>query len=147
MSASVGLLFLASSAAAAMICPGWQYPHSGTSPSRHAIWSGCWALGEIPSIVVTSFPAAWLTGCTHERTALPFTCTVHAPHCAKPWTQSAAIPATMLRREIFLLSIDHTPVSRVERFNMGFAEQRRGLRRNHKLDHGTRGLRLFRLRR
>src|SRR5213592_452817 len=84
MSASVGLLFLASSAAAAMICPGWQYPHSGTSPSRHAIWSGCCALGESPSIVVTSFPAAWLTGCTHERTALPFTCTVHAPHCAIP---------------------------------------------------------------
>src|SRR3989442_6457572 len=84
MSASVGLLFLASSAAAAMICPGWQYPHSGTSPARHAIWSGCCALGESPSIVVTSFPAAWLTGCTHERTALPFTCTVHAPHCAIP---------------------------------------------------------------
>src|ERR1041384_3346860 len=84
MSASVGLLFLASSAAAAMICPGWQYPHSGTSPSRHAICNGCCALGERPSIVFTSFPAAWLTGCEQERTALPFTCTVHAPHSPIP---------------------------------------------------------------
>src|SRR5262245_45643011 len=84
MSASVGLLFLASSAAAAMICPGWQYPHSGTSPSRHAICSGCCALGESPSIVVRSFPAAWLTGCEHERTALPFTCTVHDQHSPIP---------------------------------------------------------------
>src|SRR5207245_8678123 len=84
MSASVGLLFSAISSALSMLCPGWQYPHSGTSPSRHAIWSGCCALGESPSIVVTSFPAAWLTGCTHERTALPFTCTVHDPHSAIP---------------------------------------------------------------
>ena len=37
----------------------------------------------------------------------------------------------MLRREIFLLPIHQTPVSRVDSFNMRFAEQRRGLRRNH----------------
>lgn len=30
------------------------------------------------------FPTAAETGVTHERTALPFKCTVHAPHCAIP---------------------------------------------------------------
>src|SRR5215467_8071552 len=84
MSASLGLLFLANRAAAAMICPGWQYPHSGTSPSRHAIWRGCCALGESLSIVVRSFPAAWPTGWEHERTAFPFKCTVHDPHSPIP---------------------------------------------------------------
>src|SRR5205809_7205307 len=84
MSASVGLLFLASSAAAAMICPGWQYPHSGTSPYRHEICSGCCAFGASTSIVVTSFLDGWLISSAHERTALPFTCTVHAPHSAIP---------------------------------------------------------------
>src|SRR2546428_10368710 len=35
-------------------------------------------------MVVTSFPATRLIGCTHERTAWPFTCTVHAPQSAIP---------------------------------------------------------------
>src|SRR5438093_12544677 len=35
-------------------------------------------------MVVTLFPTAAPTGMMQERTALPFTCTVHAPHCAMP---------------------------------------------------------------
>src|SRR5438094_8542315 len=40
MSASVGLGFLESSAAADMICPDWQYPHCGTSSSIQAFCTG-----------------------------------------------------------------------------------------------------------
>src|SRR5439155_23690227 len=42
--------------------------------------------------------------------------------------------------------LSETPVSRVEGFHVGFAEQRRGLRRNHEPDHRARGLRLLRVR-
>src|SRR5882672_6425608 len=35
-------------------------------------------------MVVTRLPTAIDTGSTHERTALPSRCTVHAPHCAAP---------------------------------------------------------------
>src|SRR5438105_14819713 len=35
-------------------------------------------------MVVTRAPFTVDSGVTHERTALPFTCTVHAPHCAMP---------------------------------------------------------------
>src|SRR5262249_13639279 len=35
-------------------------------------------------MVVICLPSAALTGITQERTALPSTCTVHAPHCAMP---------------------------------------------------------------
>ena len=35
-------------------------------------------------MVVIFWPTAALTGITHERTAAPSTCTVHAPHCAMP---------------------------------------------------------------
>src|ERR1035438_9484570 len=35
-------------------------------------------------MVVTDFPPARDTGATHERTASPLICTVHAPHCAMP---------------------------------------------------------------
>src|SRR2546427_1404944 len=35
-------------------------------------------------MVVICLPSAALTGITHERTALPSICTVHAPHIAMP---------------------------------------------------------------
>src|SRR5262249_30327740 len=35
-------------------------------------------------MVVICLPSAALTGSMQERTALPSTCTVHAPHCAMP---------------------------------------------------------------
>src|ERR1700730_11400978 len=55
ISASVGLGFFASSAAADMICPDWQYPHCGTSSSIQAFCTGCDASTESPSIVVIFF--------------------------------------------------------------------------------------------
>src|SRR5262249_7069591 len=82
MTASVGFGFFASKAATAMICPGWQYPHSGTSPSRHASCTGC--VPPSPSIVVTSCPTTWPAPVWHDRTAFPFTWTVHAPPIPTP---------------------------------------------------------------
>src|ERR1700756_2799140 len=81
---SLGLGVLASSAAAAMICPLWQYPHCGTSSAIHATCSGCWLLGERPSIVVMLLPATCETGVEHERVEAPSTCTVQAPHNPAP---------------------------------------------------------------
>src|SRR3979409_1357548 len=80
----LGLLFLASSAAACLICPEWQEPHCGTCLATHAFCSGCSPLGESPSMVVIFLPAAAETGVEHERTGLPLMCTVQAPHCAMP---------------------------------------------------------------
>ena len=80
MSSSVGLGISLSSTAALIICPDWQYPHCGTSISSQARCKGWLRSGESPSIVVTSFPAARVTGATHERTAWPSIWTVHAPH-------------------------------------------------------------------
>src|SRR2546426_1728085 len=37
-----------------------------------------------PSRVSSFAPAAWATGNVQERTGLPSTCTVQAPHCARP---------------------------------------------------------------
>src|ERR1700720_842424 len=84
MSASVGLGFFASSAAADMICPDWQYPHCGTSSSIQAFCTGCDASAESPSIVVIFFPATLETGVMQERVASPLMCTVHAPQSAMP---------------------------------------------------------------
>src|SRR6267142_2355501 len=69
ISASVGLGFFASSAAADMICPDWQYPHCGTSSSIQAFCTGCDASVESPSIVVIFFPATLETGVMQERDA------------------------------------------------------------------------------
>src|SRR5688572_18408496 len=81
---SVGFGVRASSAAADMICPAWQYPHSGTSSSFHVTCSGCVPVGESPSIVTIGAPAAADTGVWHARTARPRRCTVHAPHWPVP---------------------------------------------------------------
>src|SRR5262245_49032377 len=51
-----------------------------------------------PSIVVMRLPTAAATGNTHERTALPSTCTVQAPHCATPQPYLAPVRPTCSRR-------------------------------------------------
>src|SRR2546428_9942687 len=84
MSASVGLDFFASRAAADMICPDWQYPHCGTSTSTHAFWIGWLLSADKPSIVVTVFPATLEIGRVQERVAWPLIWTVQAPHKAIP---------------------------------------------------------------
>src|SRR6266511_3848963 len=84
MSASDGCGVFASSAAAAMIWPDWQYPHCGTSSAIHACCTGCARFRERPSMVVTRFPATAATGSTQVRVATPSRCTVQAPHCAIP---------------------------------------------------------------
>src|SRR5271170_5022759 len=84
ISASDGFDFLASSAAADMICPDWQYPHCGTSSSIHAFCTGCDASVESPSMVVIFFPATLEIGVMHERAASPLICTLHAPQSAIP---------------------------------------------------------------
>src|SRR4030081_1839935 len=84
ISASPGFGLEFSNAAADMICPDWQYPHCGTSASIQARCAG-WPLSfDRPSIVVTLFPSTAFRGITHERTAIPSTCTVQAPQSAMP---------------------------------------------------------------
>src|SRR5208282_2877158 len=84
ISLSVGAGISDKSFAALIICPGWQYPHCGTSISIHANCSGCVVSTERPSMVVMDLPTARDTGVTHERTVCPSRCTVHAPHSAIP---------------------------------------------------------------
>src|SRR5215813_4029051 len=84
ISSSLGLLLVASSTAADIICPGWQYPHCATCSSIQAFWTGWLLSEESPSIVMTFFPATRASGVTHERTASPSTITVHAPQWAIP---------------------------------------------------------------
>jgi hypothetical protein len=84
MSLSVGRGVLASRAAAAIICPDWQYPHCGTSSSIHAACRVFMRAGERPSIVVTFLFAAAAMVSLHDRTGSPSTCTAHAEHCPMP---------------------------------------------------------------
>src|SRR6185436_15912607 len=85
MSLSVGRGLAASSAAAAMICPDWQYPHWATSIAAHAFCTGCEALGESPSMVtILSVGFRLPTGNTQERRTLPLRWTEQAPHCSMP---------------------------------------------------------------
>src|SRR5512132_1786309 len=72
MSASEGFDFEFSSAAACMICPGWQKPHCATSSSSHACCTGCRPpLGARPSIVVTAFHHIGRSECAYlHRTAV-----------------------------------------------------------------------------
>src|SRR5215475_11087893 len=63
-----------------------------------ACCSGCSLLDEPrPSIVVISLLATVLIGVTHERTALPSTSTVQAPHCARPQPNFAPLSSRSLR--------------------------------------------------
>src|SRR5215218_11502351 len=85
MSESVGCELLASSAAADMIWPDWQYPHCGTSPSRQAFWIFApAAVAPIASMVVISDVPTLSIDVMHDRTGVPSMCTVQAPHRAKP---------------------------------------------------------------
>src|SRR6185503_11045485 len=83
ISLSDGCLLVESSAAADIIWPAWQYPHCGTSTSIQARCTGCVPSTDNPSIVVTgSFTVP--TCVWQDRTALPFTWTVQAPHSPAP---------------------------------------------------------------
>src|SRR3954462_13855681 len=84
ISASLGFGLLLSNAAAAMICPDWQYPHCGTSSWTQAFWIGWLLSGDRPSMVVIFLPAAADTGNEQERVGVPSMCTVQAPHWAMP---------------------------------------------------------------
>src|SRR5258708_18869375 len=84
ISASVGLAFFESSAAADMICPHWQYPHCGTSSSIQACCTGWLPSAESPSMVVTFFPATLEIAVMQERVASPLIWTVQAPQSAMP---------------------------------------------------------------
>src|SRR5882757_6782955 len=48
-------------------------------------------------MVVTDLPPIALTGNTHERTAWPSRCTVHAPHCATPHPNLVPVRPTISR--------------------------------------------------
>src|SRR5262245_32660668 len=48
-------------------------------------------------MVVIGLPTAAATGITHERTALPSTCTVQAPHCAIPHPYLVPVSPTCSR--------------------------------------------------
>src|SRR5512137_1059284 len=98
MSASVGRGFFESSAAAAMSCPDWQYPHWGTSPAIQAFWSGWSPFADSPSMVVIRCPAASLTGSWQDRTGSPSSSTVHAPHCDRPQPNLVPVSPSASRR-------------------------------------------------
>src|SRR5512137_2572233 len=98
MSASVGRGFFESSAAAAMSCPDWQYPHWGTSPAIQAFWSGWSPVADSPSMVVIRCPVASLTGSWQDRTGSPSRSTVHAPHCDRPQPNLVPVSASVSRR-------------------------------------------------
>src|SRR5581483_3794317 len=70
---------------AAMICPGWQYPHCGTECLTQASWTGCrslpLAVSASPSIVVMwSVGLMYLMETEHGVKALPLMCEVQALH-------------------------------------------------------------------
>src|SRR5438093_5965438 len=80
-----------SNATADMIWPDVQYPHWYPSHATNADCMGCKLSGvPRPSIVVISSPSCITARVRHEVTRLPFTCTVHAPHC--PWSQPFLVP-------------------------------------------------------
>src|SRR5712675_2233840 len=85
ISASVGRGLLASSAAADMIWPDWQYPHCTTSRSSQAVWIlAPAAVAPTASMVVISEVPMLSIGVIQERVATPSTCTVQAPQSATP---------------------------------------------------------------
>src|SRR6266849_5938631 len=98
ISASVGLAFFESSAAADMICPHWQYPHCGTSTSIQACCTGWLPSAESPSMVVIFLPATLDIAVTQERVASPLMCTVHAPQSAMPQPNFVPVMFSVSRR-------------------------------------------------
>src|SRR5215467_2300382 len=85
-----------SNATADMIWPDVQYPHWYPSHAKNAACRGCKLSGvPRPSMVVISSPSCITASVRHEFTRLPFTCTVHAPHC--PWSQPFLVPVNWSR--------------------------------------------------
>src|SRR5262249_8084040 len=85
-----------SNATADMIWPDVQYPHWYPSQAKNAACRGCKLSGvPRPSMVVISSPSCITASVRHEFTRLPFTCTVHAPHC--PWSQPFFVPVNWSR--------------------------------------------------
>src|ERR1700689_283167 len=80
-----------------MICPDWQYPHCGTFNSIQAFCTGCRPFAPRSSMVRISLFAAELIGVTHDLTAWPFLCTVHAPQSAMPHPNLVPVRARMSR--------------------------------------------------
>src|SRR5512141_3216105 len=63
-----------------------------------ACCSGCsLPPGASPSMVTISLPATRRSGVTHERTALPSTSTVHAPHSPSPQPCLAPVSCSAVR--------------------------------------------------
>ena len=83
---------------ACMICPGWQYPHCGTLTDSQAFCTGCEPCAEMPSIVVMSAPSILPIGVEQDRTAFPFSRTVHAPQSAMPQPNFVPVSPRMSRR-------------------------------------------------
>ena len=64
----------------------------------NAVCMGCGlAAVPSPSSVTTFWPTTPATGVMHERIALPFMCTVHAPHCARPQPKRGPCSSSSLR--------------------------------------------------
>src|ERR1043166_5319064 len=98
MSRWVGLGFFWSSAAAAMICPDWQYPHCGTSIASHAFCTGCEELGERPSMVtILSVGFTSERRIEQARCTSPLMWTEQAPHWAMPQPNFVPVSPTCSR--------------------------------------------------
>ena len=82
MAATSGSGFLSSRALVAMIMPGVQKPHWMAPARTKASWIK-WGFSGVPrpSTVMTSAPSSFTTFVMQERTDLPLTMTVQAPHC------------------------------------------------------------------
>src|SRR5258708_27720809 len=81
---SVGFGVFVSSAAADIICPGWQYPHCGTCSAIQARCTACELFADRPSIVVIFFVPTAETAVWQDRTASLSRCTVQAPQSPIP---------------------------------------------------------------
>src|SRR5438445_894870 len=91
--ARVGRGFAASSAAALMSWPDWQYPHCGTLSASQARCSAFRRPGDSPSMVVTDLPCTLDTGVRQENVRPPSMCTMQAPHCPAP--QPYLVPVSL----------------------------------------------------
>src|SRR5262250_1396633 len=95
MSELVGAGFFVRRAAAAISCPDWQYPHSGTSSAIQARCKGWLRSGDRPSIVVTARLLTVEMEVWHERVGTPSRCTVQAPQ--RPTPQPNLVPVSPSR--------------------------------------------------
>src|SRR6266436_5433767 len=98
ISLSDGCGVFASSDAAAIICPLWQYPHCGTSSAIHACCNGCKPFEPSPSMVLMFLPPTCDTGVVQERVSAPSTWTLHAPHNPAPQPNFVPVSCKVSRR-------------------------------------------------